>query len=70
LQADGVQIFLGEESGFQPLDNYSLVTAPYQMSGQRVGVLGVIGSTRMPYNKVIPMVDMTAKILSNALNQY
>lgn len=69
LQADGVQIFLGEESGYHVLDQYSLVTAPYTVSGQRVGVLGVIGGTRMPYDQVIPVVDVTAKILSSALNQ-
>jgi heat-inducible transcriptional repressor len=69
LQADGVQIFLGEESGCNVLGGYSLVTAPYSVSGQRVGVLGVIGSARMPYDQVIPVVDVTAKILSSALNQ-
>ncbi len=69
LQADGVQIFLGEESGFNVLGGYSLVTAPYSVSGKRVGVLGVIGGARMPYDQVIPMVDVTARILSSALNQ-
>ena len=69
LQADGVQIFLGEESGCNVLGGYSLVTAPYSVSGQRVGVLGVIGGTRMPYDQVIPVVDVTARILSSALNQ-
>lgn len=69
LQADGVQIFLGEESGYHVLGDYSLVTAPYSVSGQRIGVLGVIGGTRMPYDQIIPVVDVTAKILSSALNQ-
>ncbi len=69
LQADGVQIFLGEESGCNVLSDYSLVSAPYSVSGQRVGVLGVIGSSRMPYDQVIPVVDVTARILSSALNQ-
>lgn len=69
LQADGVQIFLGEESGFNVLGGYSLVTSPYSVSGKPVGVLGVIGSARMPYDQVIPMVDVTARILSSALNQ-
>ncbi|HLF67491.1 MAG TPA: heat-inducible transcriptional repressor HrcA, partial [Gammaproteobacteria bacterium] len=69
LQADGVQIFLGEESGCNVLGDYSLVTAPYSVSGQRIGVLGVIGSARMPYDQIIPVVDVTAKILSSALNQ-
>lgn len=69
LQADGVQIFLGEESGCNVLGGYSLVTSPYSVNGQRVGVLGVIGGARMPYDQVIPVVDVTAKILSSALNQ-
>lgn len=69
LQADGVQIFLGGESGCSALGGYSLVTAPYSVSGTRVGVLGVIGSSRMPYDQVIPVVDVTARILSSALNQ-
>lgn len=69
LQADGLQIFLGEESGFNVLSGYSLVTSPYSVNGKPVGVLGVIGSARMPYDQVIPMVDVTARILSSALNQ-
>lgn len=69
LNADGVQIFIGEESGHNVLDECSLVTAPYSVNDQVVGVLGIIGPTRMPYNKVIPVVNITAKLLGAALNQ-
>lgn len=69
VEADGVQIFIGEESGYKPLDNCSIVTASYQVDEESIGVLGVIGPTRMEYEQVIPLVDMTAKILSSALNQ-
>lgn len=69
LEADGVQIFIGEESGYKPLDQCSLVTAAYTMDDQVVGVLGVIGPTRMAYERVIPLVDVTAKLLGAALNQ-
>ena len=65
---EGVQIFIGEESGYQMLDECSLVTAPYSVEGQVIGVLGVIGPTRMAYERVIPIVDATARILSAALN--
>ncbi len=68
LQADGVQIFIGEESGYQVFDQCSLVTSPYSVEGEVVGVLGVIGPTRMAYEKVIPFVDITAKLLGSALN--
>ncbi|VAW77823.1 Heat-inducible transcription repressor HrcA, partial [hydrothermal vent metagenome] len=68
VENDGVQIFIGEESGYQMLDECSLVTAPYSVEGQIVGVLGVIGPTRMAYERVIPIVDATARILSAALN--
>lgn len=68
LQADGVQIFIGEESGYSVFDRCSLVTAPYAVNQEVVGVLGVIGPTRMAYEKVIPFVDVTAKLLSAALN--
>jgi len=68
LSAEGVQIFIGEESGYRVLDECSLVTAPYSVEGHCVGVLGVIGPTRMAYERVIPIVDMTAKLLSAALN--
>ena len=67
LRAEGVQIFIGQESGYQILDDCSLVTAPYTLDNETVGVLGVIGPTRMAYERVIPIVDITAKLLSNAL---
>ncbi len=66
--ADGVQLFIGQESGYEPLEDCSVVAAPYQVEGQSMGVLGVIGPTRMAYDKVIPIVDLTAKLLSSALN--
>ncbi len=68
LKAEGVQIFIGHESGFQMLDDCSVVTAPYEAGNSVVGVLGVIGPTRMAYERVIPIVDLTAKLLSAALN--
>ncbi len=67
--ADGVQIFIGEESGYQLLNGCSVVTAPYQVNEKVVGVLGVIGPTRMNYQRVIPVVDVTAKILGAALKK-
>ena len=68
INADGIQIFIGEESGYDVLDNYSVVTAPYEADGQMLGVLGVIGPTRMHYERVIPIVDLTARMLGCALN--
>jgi heat-inducible transcriptional repressor len=68
LRADGVQIFIGHESGYQILDDFSLVAAPYMLDQQTVGVLGVIGPTRMAYERVIPIVDITARLLGSALN--
>jgi heat-inducible transcriptional repressor len=67
--AQGVQIFIGGESGLVPLDECSIVTAPYEVDGQVVGTVGVIGPTRMAYERVIPIVDITAKLLSSALSQ-
>ncbi len=69
LQADGVKIFIGGESNLVPLDEFSLVTAPYQVNGQIIGTLGVIGPTRMAYDRMIPIVDLTAKLLSSALQR-
>ncbi|MCP4127201.1 MAG: heat-inducible transcriptional repressor HrcA [Gammaproteobacteria bacterium] len=69
LHADGVQIFIGEESGYSHLDKCSIVTAPYEANNEVVGVLGVIGPKRMEYDRVIPVVDVTAKLLSSALKQ-
>jgi len=68
MEADGVQVFIGEESGYQFFDECSVVTAPYRHGDEVVGVLGVVGPTRMAYDRVIPVVDMTAKVLSSALN--
>lgn len=68
IVADGVQIFIGEESGYRVLDECSVVTAPYSVGDEVVGVLGVIGPTRMAYERVIPIVDLTAKLLGTALN--
>jgi len=69
LHADGVQIFIGDESGYRHLDNCSVITAPYRDGDEVIGVLGVIGPTRMAYDRVIPIVDVTAKLLSAALKQ-
>ena len=68
INADGVQIFIGEESGYEVFNNCSVVTAPYESEGQILGVLGVIGPTRMKYDQVIPIVDITAKMLGSVLN--
>jgi len=68
VSADGVQIFIGRESGYDALDDCSLVTAPYAMNGKVLGVLGVIGPKRMEYAHVISVVDVTSRLLSAALN--
>ena len=67
--AEGVRLFIGEESGFAALDTWSLVTAPYGVGGRVLGVLGVIGPTRMAYERVIPVVQATAQIISGALKR-
>ncbi len=67
-KATGVQIFIGGESKLVPMDEMSVVTAPYEVNGKIVGTRGVIGPTRMAYERVIPIVDITAKLLSNALS--
>jgi heat-inducible transcriptional repressor len=69
LNSKGVQIFIGNESGYEALDDCSVVTAPYRLEGDVVGVLGVIGPTRMAYDRMIPIVDVTARLLGAALNQ-
>jgi heat-inducible transcriptional repressor len=69
VRSDGIQIFIGDESGYQMLDECSMVTAPYSADGEVLGVLGVIGPTRMAYDRVIPIVDATARLLGAALNQ-
>ena len=66
-RAEGIQIYIGEEAGYEVFDDYSVVTAPYSDGIQTLGVLGVIGPTRMAYERVIPIVDLTARMLSSAL---
>ncbi|TWT17317.1 heat-inducible transcriptional repressor HrcA [Luteimonas wenzhouensis] len=68
IRAPGVRIFIGEETGLAPLEGVSLVTAPYGGPGKVLGVLGVIGPTRMAYDRVIPVVQATAEVLGAALN--
>jgi heat-inducible transcriptional repressor len=68
-KATGVQIFIGGDSNLVPVEQMSVVTAPYEVNGKIVGTLGVIGPTRMAYERVIPIVDLTAKLLSKALGQ-
>ena len=69
INADGVQVFIGAESGYDILEDCSVVTAPYQLDDNTVGVLGVIGPTRMAYDRVVPIVDITARLLRSALSQ-
>ncbi len=69
-RADGVKIFIGGDSTLVPLDECSIVTAPYEVDGQVVGTVGVIGPTRMAYERVIPIVDVTARLVSSALSQH
>lgn len=66
-RAEGIQIFIGEEAGYKVFGNYSVITAPYNDGDRILGVLGVIGPTRMAYERVIPIVDVTARMLSSAL---
>ena len=68
IQAEGMQVFIGEESGYSAFDSCSVITAPYKVSDEVVGVLGVIGPTRMAYDRVIPVVDVTAKLLGSLLS--
>ena len=63
-RAAGVQIFIGGESELVPMDQLSVVVAPYEVDGKVVGTLGVIGPTRMAYDRVIPIVEITAKLVS------
>lgn len=67
IGANGVQIFIGEESGYEVLSEYSVVTSTYGTGGRNLGVLGVIGPTRMAYSRVVPLVDLTARMLGAAL---
>ncbi|MCG6975464.1 MAG: heat-inducible transcriptional repressor HrcA [Acidiferrobacterales bacterium] len=69
MHGGGINIFIGAESGYAALENCSLVTAPYTVGDKIVGTLGVIGPTRMPYNRVIPIVDVTARLVSHALSR-
>ena len=66
--AQGVQIFIGQESGYKVLDDCSVITSPYTVDNEVMGVLAVVGPTRMSYDRVIPIVDLTAKLLGEALN--
>lgn len=70
INASGVQVFIGEESGYQILDEVSVVTAPYRVDPDHIGVLAVIGPTRMEYDRVVPIVDITARLLASALNPH
>jgi len=67
-RASGVQIFIGGESQLVPMEDMSIVTSTYHVNGKVVGTLGVVGPTRMAYERVIPIVDITSKLLSNALS--
>ncbi|MFN5775675.1 MAG: heat-inducible transcriptional repressor HrcA, partial [Burkholderiaceae bacterium] len=67
-QAEGVRIFIGGESQFVPVEELSVVSSPYEVDGLVVGTLGVIGPTRMHYDRMIQIVDITAKLVSNALS--
>jgi len=69
-QADGVRIFIGGESQVVPFEDLSIVTSPYEVDGKIVGTLGVIGPTRMPYDRMIQIVDITSKLVSNALSHH
>lgn len=69
IDGEGVQLFIGEESGYAPFDDYSLVTAPYEVRGKVAGVLGVIGPTRMSYQSVVPLLDITANILGDVIER-
>ena len=68
METEGVQLFIGNESGYEVLDECSVVTSPYHVDGDLVGVLGVIGPTRMAYDRIIPIVDATARLLGAALD--
>jgi len=69
-QAAGVRIFIGGESKVVPFEDLSIVSAPYEVDGQVVGTLGVVGPTRMPYDRMIQIVDITSKLVSNALSHH
>ena len=69
-RAEGVRIFIGGESQVVPFEDLSIVSAPYEVDGQVVGTLGVIGPTRMAYDRMIQIVDITSKLVSNALSHH
>lgn len=69
LDAEGIQLFIGDEAGYELMEEYSMVSAPYQIEGKVAGVLGVIGPTRMAYQTIIPIVDVTARLLGSALKR-
>jgi heat-inducible transcriptional repressor len=69
LRGQGVQVFIGGESGVNAPDDVSVVTAPYKVNGAVVGTVGVIGPSRMAYDRIVPVVDVTAKLLSSALSK-
>ena len=69
-KAEGVRIYIGGESQVVPFEELSVVSAPYEVDGQIVGTLGVIGPTRMHYDKMIQIVDITSKLVSNALSHH
>lgn len=68
MHGGGINIFIGKESGYEALEDLSVVTAPYKVGDEIVGTLGVVGPTRMAYNRVIPIVDVTARLMSSALS--
>ena len=67
-QAEGVQIYIGQEAGYEVFDDLALVTARYAVAGEPAGVLGVIGPARMAYDRIVPLVDVTARLVGSALN--
>ena len=69
-QGHGVKIFIGGESDIASLEEFSVVTAPYEIEGEIVGAVGVIGPRRMAYERIIPIVNITAKLLSSSLSQH
>jgi heat-inducible transcriptional repressor len=69
-QAEGVRIYIGGESQIVPFEELSIVSAPYEVDGVVVGTLGVIGPTRMPYDRMIQIVDITSRLVSNALSHF
>jgi len=69
LHGAGVQIFIGGETGLGSLDECSVISSPYEVDGQVVGTVAVIGPTRMAYERVVPIVDITAKLVSSALSR-